>query len=1124
MPEVSGNKLSIAPKKGAENQFELDANGFKDVEVTLNNSINNNGIKMHSNYGWTYRVSNATDEQTLVNFAVDSKCGEMTPSGKASYNVGSEIKIKFTESELFEFIDLEIVSEDGLSVYADVTGRTYDKQSGISEAVITVLEGNGNLTIKPVCAPRPVVESFAPAYIAAGTNFDSSIVLSFGAEISKESFVYSNDEFASLGETATAVRANPNDENSDIVAVDVAGKRYFKNLTITDEENENVAIHYRKSELSEDCKKLTVYFDGSRLFDFDGKASKDIYVTVSPEVHSLYTKADGTKEKILLSDKGKSQDCNFRVRNSSESKAKVTFSAYDGSTSMGTMNYSGEKEFNLGETFTVNFESNEAYGFVKWVVSGNEEGNLILSENGTLLTCTVAGGCEGITITPFCEKLNLSTIFFETTSGSVSPSGFVDYRRNAKIQLVSTISSDYCFIKWKVKNTLTNEIYSEEKAAQYFKFENLNAAITTATVLQDSANLSIVATAEAKPRVYATTPNGLSNQVDRDSNIRVFMNKGLSEKSLYYSDDEAKAFEAKGYKVLYENESDKKNPYGYYSLESDLSSYVFKNIKITDNSDGTNYLKYYGCPYLGDSTGKVLIIPVKKLPKSNVDSTPDPDKNLPGNREILVEIGTEYGFYSDDVLVNLENVNLIWAYKTNGNFDTTKPTIVSSSTSIKGTNTSGGCTYTSGNSIPSSLASNKSWYQTRLVKKSDNGTVPVTLKVTANDENSNLQSVTLVAQKVVDSDYNEINTDNPTSKYTLPIVISGQNGTFNGTINLIDKNTLGLDEGLYKVYFELIDQVGNKTVTDSSHYYYLLIDYTPPKDAGNLKFYINNGKVQVLNLRKNFNTDKDYESHSVTLGGTGKTYTDDNTFTSLTNGVDVPLVITTNDIFGNTTEYTYQLNAGAKPGMYMYEDGTFSIDYYSEKSAYGIVVSSDFTNIKVVTKPVYIAADCKTHYSWSLGNVINNNTNAETTLNGKTTLDLPTINELYKIYEYREKLSKCGGADFLVNSDENFNYTFNDGTVRSFGVRSSITMHNGYLSYGYDSFSGTFYYSKDRGRSENDTYGEGYILFNSSTGSHIYKKTYDGKNLFYTHSSALYNDSMYGIFNVKLIASYTDSQ
>ena len=44
-----------------------------------------------------------------------------------------------------------------------------------------------------------------------------------------------------------------------------------------------------------------------------------------------------------------------------------------------------------------------------------------------------------------------------------------------------------------------------------------------------------------------------------------------------------------------------------------IFSNVFKNIKITDNSDGTNYLKYYGCPYLGDSIGKVLVIPVNKV-------------------------------------------------------------------------------------------------------------------------------------------------------------------------------------------------------------------------------------------------------------------------------------------------------------------------------------------------------------------------------------------------------------------------------------------------------------------------------------------------------------------------------
>ena len=73
--------------------------------------------------------------------------------------------------------------------YAAVTSVIYNGKTGVSDSVITVLEGNGNLKIKPVCAPRPVVETFAPSYIAAGTSFDSSIVLNLGAVVAKESFV-----------------------------------------------------------------------------------------------------------------------------------------------------------------------------------------------------------------------------------------------------------------------------------------------------------------------------------------------------------------------------------------------------------------------------------------------------------------------------------------------------------------------------------------------------------------------------------------------------------------------------------------------------------------------------------------------------------------------------------------------------------------------------------------------------------------------------------------------------------------------------------------------------------------------------------------------------------------------
>lgn len=1094
VPEVSAGKLSISPAKGAGNQFELDDNGYKDIEVTLGSSINNDGIKLRSDYVWTYRACNATDEQTSVSFSADSKYGELTPSGKSNYNVGSEIKVKFAESEAFEFIDWEIVSEDGQPVYAAATGCNHDRKSGTGEAVITVLEGNGILTVRPVCAPRPVVESFAPSYVAAGTNFDANIVLTFGAEVSKESFVYSQAEFAAFGSAATAVRLNPEDDASDIVAVDVAGKRFFKNLTITDENNENAAIHYRKSELSEDGRELTVYFDGTRLFDFDGKSTKDIYVTVSPEVYSVHTKADGMAEKVRLNDKGKAQDFNFRVRNASEAKAKVNFSVYDGSTSMGTMNYSGTREFNLGETFTVNFESNAAYDFTKWIVSGNEDGNIVVSENGTHLTCTVAGGCEGITIVPFCEKLNPSTIFFEATSGSVSPSGYVDFRRKAKIPLVSTISSDYCFTKWKVRNTVTKEIFSDEKAAQYFKFDNPYAAVTNVTVLQDSANLSIVATAEAKPRVYASTPNGLSNQVDRDSNIRVFMNKGLSEKSLYYTQEEAEKFAADNTILCertYTNDEGKTiyvKPYGYYSSENDLSSYVFKNIKITDNSDGTNYLKYYGCPYLGDSIGKVLVIPVNKVMKAAGNAVDDTEgKNLPGNREILVEIGTEFGFYSDDVLVNLENVNLTWAYKTNGNFDTSKPVLTSNSTSISGMNMSGSCTYESGGTIPTSLASDIEWYKDRLVKKSADGSIPVTLKVTATDSGTNLQSVTLVAEKVVDSSYNKIS-NGKTSKYTLPIAISGQNGTFNGTINLIDKNTLGLDEGLYKVYFELLDQVGNRTLTDtdesSLHYYYLLIDTTPPKDPRNLRFFYRNGKVKVQNLNSKFNMngDVDYASHSITVDGESKTCSDDESFTGLPNGQNVPMVITVSDIFGNSTDYTYQLNAGLKEGMALYTNGLFSDQVYDDLTADSVILNHNYLDDSFLL--VKVRTDRTSSYDYR-NNYKNENFEG-------VSFSIATQYQMYIIRNNVSLLQKFGAEDRT-------SYGPDESVSRKTQAYEAIRMNQKY--------DGIFYFFQDGG----NQYYRG--LYDLRTG-----------NTYVPNGTYWYSVVSGTVYNMKAVLTFTDNE
>lgn len=975
IPEINGSKLIISPKKGIENQFELDSNGLKDIKVIISNLVNNNGIKLFKDYEYSYRVCDKTDSQTKVTVQNDTSMGKLISSGSGNYSVGSEINLSFTENEKYKFIEFNIDDSDTSRITSAITFCSYDSTKGVCEAVVTILEGDGNLSISAKCVPRPVIESYSPLYISAGSTFDSDIVINFHTPVAKECFVYSEEELISLGESAVPVK----NDDEEIIAVDVAGKRYFKNISIVDNQNKNIAEFYKKLTLSEDGKALTLNFDKSRLFDFGDSSTKDIYVTLNSSIYSVYEN-DGVAEKVLLSDKAENQEFSFRVRNTTDAKAKIFFSAYYDESispagSMGIMNYNEEQEFNLGQKVTVNFTPASDYEFLRWSVTGDSEGSLLFEgdKTSTTLVFTVTGEAEGIVIKPYCEKLNTSKLLFSTPSGTISPSGYVTVRRNETIDLICKVSEKNCFAKWKVVNTVSGDELSKEKYEKYFEFADIKNPETSVKVLFDSKNLSIVADTYLRPTVYDHDPINQITGTDRDQAIRIFITPGIDEKTLYYTEDEIAAIDTQVYTLLDAGNLKDHKYYGYWK-EGNEDSIVYKNVRITNRADvNENLLKHYGAPYIQDEKGTVVVIPpnTKELP--------------PEYKEILVTLGTEYGYLSDDktTVIGLYDNNLVFSYKTNAATDTTKPSFDMTRFSMKGKLNSDTkleiLPCETEPTIPASGVFDKNFYEKYYIKPEADGSIKFDFDIHFSDEGMNLKSLSMCMASVRDNEYKKPPMVLPLEK-ELQFKSASTDGWFTQE-DFVLTDYFGNESlnGLYKIWFIAKDLAGNETSTENTGFFYVLIDRAAPRviEDENYVIYVKNGSVKIDNVvkAKEPDTVETYvqfwdkpnnpdsqrnmiEQFDITADGSVEC-------SGWGKGAEAFFEITTKDAFGNTCTYDYSYNekfkieTAAEYGMFMYKDGYFSKTAANKDDICGLVVTADYSggnnNVGVVLKETYKA-------------------------------------------------------------------------------------------------------------------------------------------------------------------------
>ncbi len=295
-------------------------------------------------------IEEANAAEVSIFIAPDANTGTVTPNGNVTYKVGKTIPIIFTEAKGYKFEYWEVIDRDTKEVIKDAISIS-DAYS--HETELTVKSNASNIFIHPVCVERPSISNYAPQYADAGVPRDSSIVITFNKNISKD-----ND---------------------------------FSKILITSGGN-SVRDCYKTPVVNSNI--LTFAANTANLIE--ASATKTISVTIPEDFYYM----EGNSKVSL----GTGFSWAFKVNNTTDSKTEISFSTDE---SIGKITPNGlNQKYNIGETINISFEAKNEYKFVGWKVENDASGVLSFRDKtSSSTTVTVLGSAKGLSITPDVIRL-----------------------------------------------------------------------------------------------------------------------------------------------------------------------------------------------------------------------------------------------------------------------------------------------------------------------------------------------------------------------------------------------------------------------------------------------------------------------------------------------------------------------------------------------------------------------------------------------------------------------------------------------------------------------------------------------------------------------------------------------
>ncbi len=367
--------------------------------------------------------------------------------------------------------------------------------------------------------------------------------------------------------------------------------------------------------------------------------------------------------------------------------------------------------------------------------------------------------------------------------------------------------NDYEFVYWKIIDKVTKK---EIQNNTYISLDNPYEAETECSCIKipDSAiQLCLIPILAERPQIISHSP--MTSGIIKDAGIQVLFDHDMASESIYFNEEEIEKLLQSGIKKgdflppIPEDTADP--PLNHYGYTKEGEAF-FKNINIKNNNDGSNINSCFGAPVFENL--RQLSIPVK-----NKDSIKD-------FTSVLVTIEKGFFYTLDETKKHIELPgSKKWLYQVSDQTDT-KPLIIARIENNDDISiTTGNGELKPQNPLLSLEANTDKIKDFKFLK---NSLLSIHLKVQEPVTGSGPSSTfTLHARKIFNENYNF---QEKHSEKTIDLEYDSTTsdvGVFNKEVDLSD---LGLDDGVYQLYFEFTDKSGNKALYPSDpnalQYYY----------------------------------------------------------------------------------------------------------------------------------------------------------------------------------------------------------------------------------------------------------------------------------------------------------------
>lgn len=560
------------------------------------------------------------------------------------------------------------------------------------------------------------------------------------------------------------------------------------------------------------------------------------------------------------------------------------------------------------------------------------------------------------------DKLSLVVDKGNAVWGNSNFFGNLELNLGQKKEIIFSLSSDYMFVTWQVKNN--GSVISQKDYESFIDISDAASTIISIKALKPANGYTISPYCIKRPKVIGTSPSSTKTAVFRDQTISVTFDSDIHSSCIYYSDSELKtlgvlsgnetiestAVSASGYKLLKIDS----NCYGYEKNDE----VIWKNILITDDSNNTNLLKHYKNPSFDSLDTNVLRI------RGGNDTEPLANKTI---RITLKNMGV----YSDSYFIPLQS-DYNFLYKTNDKNDNVPPEFLPGEIDTTAGQNNFAVRIATGDDYK---IADKMLESTKLVNRANaewkqfninKDKMGIWVYGNIEDEVSGPDSLRwkIEAEQSAFYDYG---TDH--FKKEGYFTIETLNSTQSFVNEMLDLMALKLPEGYYSLTITASDKNGNENTV----IYYFAYDHTAPTyDMTKFRTYVLpksmlfetlvpfSKQVTKIEVKSNSKTtdlsnglgaDKLFTSKITQNAASKRNYTAD---------------IVIYDILGNSN--TYSVSDSWVPGMFYYNDNKFSMNYYPEKKDLikGIACTGNYStnNGKIREKIVDIVSEDLSSLCW----------------------------------------------------------------------------------------------------------------------------------------------------------------